>query len=106
MINIEEFLTTNFLTNNLNNLNNNNNTELLTNNLEINFDNIGKVLTVTDGVAKIIGLNKVMLEKLVNFSKSLNSKVIFKKLALNLEKNTVSVLLMDQDIKKFNNLKI
>ena len=33
------------------------------------------------------------------FSISLNSKVILQGLALNLEKNTVSVLLMDQDIK-------
>lgn len=64
-----------------------------------NFNEIGKVISVTDGVAKVIGLNNVMSGELVNFSKNVSSEIILQGLALNLEKNTVSILLMDIDIK-------
>lgn len=92
--NIEEFLNNNFL-----GYNNKEESTLNSTNLELDFNNSGKVLSVTDGVARIIGLNKVMSGELVNFSATANSEVILQGLALNLEKNTVSVLLMDQDIK-------
>ena len=89
----------NYFTNNDANLNNsqtnNNNTNI------INFDEVGKVLSVTDGVAKVIGLNKVMSGELVNFSIKLNNNNNFdlQGLALNLEKNYVLILLLDNDIK-------
>ncbi len=68
-------------------------------NESFNFDNYGKVMSVTDGVARVIGLEKVMSGELVNFSIAPNSEVFLQGLALNLEKNSVSILLMDQDIK-------
>jgi len=64
-----------------------------------NFNEIGKVISVTDGVAKVIGLNNVMSGELVNFSKNISSEIVLQGLALNLEKNSVSILLMDIDIK-------
>jgi len=61
-------------------------------------DNVGRVLSVTDGVARISGLESVQSGELVVFTSAVDSSEI-KGLALNLERDTVSVLLMDQDIK-------
>lgn len=57
----------------------------------------GTVLSVTDGVARIAGLNTVQSGELVTFKSVSNPKLDLKGLALNLEKDAVSVLLMDQD---------
>jgi len=84
------------------NLNNNTNNHFnLLNSNNFDFNESGRVLSVTDGVAKVIGLNKAMSGELIDFKiDSLHSsEVILQGLALNLEKNTVSILLMDQDIK-------
>ena len=61
-------------------------------------DNVGRVLSVTDGVARISGLESVQSGELVVFTSAVDNSEI-KGLALNLERDTVSVLLMDQDIK-------
>ena len=58
----------------------------------------GTVLSVSDGVARIAGLETVQSGELVTFVSSSDPKLDLKGLALNLEKDTVSVLLMDQDI--------
>ena len=58
----------------------------------------GRVLSVGDGVARISGLESVLSGELVRFSSVSGSEDI-KGLALNLEKDVVSVLLLDQDIK-------
>lgn len=58
----------------------------------------GTVLSVSDGVARIAGLNTVQSGELVLFKSASNPKLDLKGLALNLERDTVSVLLMDQDI--------
>jgi len=62
-------------------------------------DNVGRVLSVTDGVARISGLDSVQSGELVIFTSAADTAVEIKGLALNLERDTVSVLLMDQDIK-------
>jgi len=89
-----------FIKNYFSNINNisTNNEQNLQNNIN-NFNEVGKVISVTDGVAKVIGLNNVMSGELVNFSKNISSDILLQGLALNLEKNTVSILLMDIDIK-------
>lgn len=58
----------------------------------------GRVLSVGDGVARISGLESVLSGELVRFSSTSGSEDV-KGLALNLEKDVVSVLLLDQDIK-------
>jgi F-type H+-transporting ATPase subunit alpha len=58
----------------------------------------GTVLSVADGVARIAGLEMVQSGELVNFISLSNPGLELKGLALNLEKDTVSVLLMDQDV--------
>jgi proton translocating ATP synthase F1 alpha subunit len=63
------------------------------------FDNYGKVISITDGVAKVIGVEKAMSGELINFSEGFQTEIILQGLALNLEKGYVSILLMDQDLK-------
>jgi proton translocating ATP synthase F1 alpha subunit len=60
-----------------------------TNNKKLN--SIGIVLSISDGVAKIIGLKKVRAGELVIFSNNM------KGMALNLEKNVVGVIIFGND---------
>jgi len=55
------------------------------------LDNIGVVLSVNDGVAKVIGLKKIRAGELVIFSNNM------KGMALNLEKNIVGVIIFGND---------
>jgi proton translocating ATP synthase F1 alpha subunit len=61
------------------------------------FDNYGKVISITDGVAKVIGVEKAMSGELINFSEGFQTEIILQGLALNLEKGYVSILLMVQE---------
>jgi len=55
------------------------------------LDNIGVVLSVNDGVAKIIGLKKVRSGELIIFSNEMRG------MALNLERNIVGVMIFGND---------
>lgn len=55
------------------------------------LNSVGVVLSVTDGVAKVIGLKKVRAGELVIFSNNM------KGMALNLEKNVVGVIIFGND---------
>ncbi len=61
--------------------------------------NTGRVLSVGDGVARISGLDTVQSGELVSFTSASTGASDVKGMALNLEKDVVSVLLLDQDIK-------
>jgi len=61
-------------------------------------EDTGRVLSVGDGVARISGLDSVQSGELVSFASSTGSNDV-RGLALNLEKDIVSVLLLDQDTK-------
>jgi proton translocating ATP synthase F1 alpha subunit len=77
--------------------------EIIENNIEFFFNSIrkeneklffkdaGLVLSVNDGVAKILGLNKVRSGELVNFNDNLRG------MALNLELNSVGVIIFGSD---------
>ena len=60
---------------------------------EIEIANIGKVLQVGDGIARIYGLDKVMAGELIEFADSTIG------IALNLESRNVGAVLMGQGIK-------
>src|SRR3954470_3700110 len=57
-------------------------------NREVNIVNMGTVLKVGDGIARIYGLNEVMAGELVEFEEGTTG------IALNLESNNVGVVLM------------
>jgi len=77
--------------------------EIIENNIEFFFNSLkkeneklffkdaGLVLSVNDGVAKILGLNKVRSGELVNFNDNLRG------MALNLELNSVGVIIFGSD---------
>jgi len=57
----------------------------------VKLNSVGIVLSVTDGVARVIGLKEVRAGELVNFSSNMNG------MALNLEKNIVGVMIFGND---------
>ena len=63
---------------------------------QLEFEEIGKVLQVSDGVARVYGLNKVQSNELVEFENGT------KGIVLNLEEDNVGVVLLGptQDIKE------
>lgn len=60
-------------------------------NTRIDVDEVGKVLQVGDGIARIYGLNKVQAGEMVEFDSGL------KGLALNLENDNVGVVIFGND---------
>ena len=58
------------------------------------FDQIGIVLSISDGIARVYGLKKVKAGELVIFKNEENSKG----LALNLEYDSVGIVLLGSDI--------
>eukprot|EP00003_Mantamonas_plastica_P017320 TRINITY_DN287_c0_g2_i1.p1 TRINITY_DN287_c0_g2~~TRINITY_DN287_c0_g2_i1.p1 ORF type:complete len:512 (+),score=-194.20 TRINITY_DN287_c0_g2_i1:149-1684(+) len=66
--------------------------EKITNHHEkINIDEVGKVLSVGDGIARVYGLNKVQAGELVEFAAGL------KGMALNLENDNVGIVIFGND---------
>ncbi len=63
---------------------------------DINMSEVGRVLSVGDGIARIYGLEKVQANEMVEFSNGI------KGMALNLEEDNVGVVIFgsDQDIKE------
>jgi F-type H+-transporting ATPase subunit alpha len=57
-------------------------------NLNIKFKNVGRIIQIGDGVAKISGLSQVSYQELVQFDKNTFG------LALNLEKDSVGVIIL------------
>merc|ERR1712199_130598 len=64
---------------------------------DTNIDEIGRVLTIGDGIARVYGLNEVQAGEMVEFSPSM-----LKGMALNLESDSVGVVVFgnDRDIKE------
>lgn len=75
--------------------------KILNFNYEIDLSEIGIVLSVGDGIAKVYGLSKIQLNEMVEFSNGI------KGMALNLEENCVSVVIFgsDEGIKEGDNVK-
>merc|ERR1711977_202735 len=69
---------------------------------DVNIDEIGRVLTVGDGIANVYGLNQVQAGEMVEFQPS-----GLKGMALNLESDSVGVVVFgnDRDIKEGNIVK-
>merc|ERR1711988_1055992 len=59
---------------------------------DVNIDEIGRVLTVGDGIAKVCGLNKVQAGEMIEFQPS-----GLKGMALNLEDDAVGVVIFGND---------
>ena len=59
--------------------------------LSTDMSEVGKVLSVGDGIARVFGLDKVQLNEMVEFSNGI------KGMALNLEEDSVSVVLFGSD---------
>merc|ERR1712216_940136 len=59
---------------------------------DTNIDEIGRVLTVGDGIARVYGLNEVQAGEMVEFSPS-----ALKGMALNLESDSVGVVIFGND---------
>eukprot|EP00658_Telonema_sp_P-2_P020728 TRINITY_DN18218_c0_g1_i4.p1 TRINITY_DN18218_c0_g1~~TRINITY_DN18218_c0_g1_i4.p1 ORF type:complete len:544 (+),score=179.44 TRINITY_DN18218_c0_g1_i4:215-1846(+) len=59
---------------------------------DVNIDEIGRVLTVGDGIARVYGLNKVQAGEMVEFQPS-----GLKGMALNLESDSVGVVIFGND---------
>ena len=59
--------------------------------LSTDMSEVGRVLSVGDGIAHIYGLDKVQLNEMVEFSNGV------KGMALNLEEDSVSVVLFGSD---------
>lgn len=60
-------------------------------NLEADMSEVGRVLSVGDGIARVYGLDNVQLNEMVEFENGV------KGMALNLEEDAVSVVLFDSD---------
>nr|YP_009861062.1 ATP synthase F1 subunit alpha [Jaagichlorella hainangensis]QKJ84918.1 ATP synthase F1 subunit alpha [Jaagichlorella hainangensis] len=60
--------------------------------LNINIDEVGRVLSIGDGIARVYGLNKIQAGELVEFSSGV------KGMALNLERDNVGVVLFGSDV--------
>ncbi|MBP5353161.1 MAG: F0F1 ATP synthase subunit alpha, partial [Alphaproteobacteria bacterium] len=60
-------------------------------NLSADMSEVGQVLSVGDGIARVYGLDKVQLNEMVEFANGV------KGMALNLEENSVSVVLFGSD---------
>lgn len=58
---------------------------------QLNVDEIGKVLSVSDGIARVYGLNKVQAGEMVEFNDGL------KGMALNLENDNVGIVIFGSD---------
>jgi proton translocating ATP synthase F1 alpha subunit len=58
---------------------------------QINIDQVGRVLSIGDGIARVYGLNKIQAGEMVEFSKGV------KGMALNLENDNVGVVLFGSD---------
>lgn len=58
---------------------------------ELKFDEIGRVLSVGDGIARVYGLNKIQAGEMVEFSSGI------KGMALNLENESVGVVVFGND---------
>ena len=59
--------------------------------LQVNRDQIGRVLSIGDGIARVYGLKKVKAGEMVEFSSGV------KGMALNLESDNVGVVLFGSD---------
>ena len=59
--------------------------------LSTDMAEVGKVLSVGDGIARVFGLDKVQLNEMVEFENGI------KGMALNLEEDSVSVVLFGSD---------
>ena len=59
---------------------------------KINIDEIGRVLSVGDGIARVYGLNKIQAGEMVEFSGGVRG------MALNLENDNVGIVLFGSDI--------
>merc|ERR1711970_814141 len=57
----------------------------------VNLDEIGKVLSIGDGIARVYGLNNIQAEEMVEFSSGL------KGMALNLEPDNVGIVVFGND---------
>lgn len=60
---------------------------------KLDIDEIGRVLSIGDGIARVYGLNKIQAGELVEFSSGV------KGMALNLESDNVGVVLFGSDVK-------
>ena len=60
---------------------------------KLNIDEIGRVLSIGDGIARVYGLNKIQAGELVEFSSGV------KGMALNLESDNVGVVIFGSDVK-------
>ena len=58
---------------------------------KLNIDEIGRVLSIGDGIARVYGLNKIQAGEMVEFSSGV------KGMALNLENDNVGVVLFGSD---------
>jgi proton translocating ATP synthase F1 alpha subunit len=58
----------------------------------INVDEIGKVLSIGDGIARVFGLNKIQSGEMVEFSSGIRG------MALNLENSNVGIVIFGNDI--------
>ena len=59
--------------------------------LEADMSEVGRVLSVGDGIAQVYGLNKVQSNEMVEFASGV------KGMALNLEENSVGVVIFGSD---------
>jgi len=59
---------------------------------KFNIDEIGRVLSIGDGIARVYGLNKIQAGEMVEFSSGV------KGMALNLESDNVGVVLFGSDV--------
>ena len=59
---------------------------------KFNIDEIGRVLSIGDGIARVYGLNKIQAGEMVEFSGGV------KGMALNLESDNVGVVLFGSDV--------
>ena len=57
---------------------------------KLNVDEIGRVISVGDGIARVYGLNKIQAGEMVEFSSGVRG------MALNLENDNVGVVFLDQ----------
>ena len=60
---------------------------------KLDIDEIGRVLSIGDGIARVYGLNKIQAGELVEFASGV------KGMALNLESDNVGVVLFGSDVK-------
>src|SRR3972149_4952928 len=69
--------------------------------LKLDIDEVGKVLSIGDGIARVYGLNNVQAGEMVEFSGGV------KGLALNLESDNVGVVIFgkDRDIQEGDSVK-